>query len=263
MSLQISELYVYPIKSMGGIALDTAQLSNTGIAYDRYWMLTDEHGRFLTQREIPELARFRPAWSEEALLVRSDDQQIAVPKTSHSDRMLECTVWGDQVLAYPEDDDINAWFSEILQRKVLLVRRADSAQRYVDGQTTATINFPDSSQYLIIGQASLDDLNSRLEKSLPMNRFRPNIVFTGGQPYEEDNWLSIQVGEINFTATKVCGRCKITTIDQERAIVGTEPLPTLAAYRLEGKKISFGRYLQLQDKPTGTISVGDELIVIR
>jgi len=177
---EISELYVYPIKTLGGIALNEAKLSECGIEYDRYWMLIDDNGRFITQRDIPKLALFKLKFQNDTFIVEYENHQISIPTSLRESTHVVSRIWKEELITSRESVEINNWFSQILEKQVYLVRKADHYPRYVKRHKDSEINFPDSDQYLIAGQSSLDYLNSKLENKLNINRFRPNIVFKGG-----------------------------------------------------------------------------------
>lgn len=258
---EISELYVYPIKSLGGIALNEAQLSESGIEYDRYWMLIDNKGTFITQRDIPELALFRLKFLNDTLIVAYKDQEIAIPLKIKEPAPVVGHIWKEDVKVAKESDEISNWFSTVLGEKLFLVRKADNNLRHVKKHKDSFINFSDTDQYLIAGQSALDHLNSQLENQLNMNRFRPNIVFKGGVFHAEDSWKSISIGDSRFEVTNPCARCKLTTIDQESAQLGKEPLKTLSKYRRFDGEILFGQYLKLLSRHGQLIKIGDRIIV--
>lgn len=253
----ISHLYVYPVKSLAGIALTTAQLTQTGFEWDRYWMLIDENNRLVSQREVPELVLFRPALTEDHLIIHYQDCQISIPKKCPADEKIACQLFSNTVYGILADSEINGWFSKQLGRPVRLVYKAEDEVRLVKNHPDAMVNFPDSCPYLILGQSSLDHLNEKLENPVEMIRFRPNIVFSGGAPHAEDDWETIKIGNAQLGTVKKCGRCKMTTVDPQKGSFDTEPLPTLATYRRVDRKIAFGQYFKLLRG--GTVSLGDEL----
>ncbi|MVT12126.1 MOSC domain-containing protein [Chitinophaga tropicalis] len=261
--LTVSELYIYPIKSLGGIALPAAALTDRGFEYDRRWMLVDENNRFLSQREVPVMACLHVSLHSEGLLVinvRKTDFFYRIPFQPASTETIIVSVWGESHPAQLVSAEADAWFSEQLDIPCRLVYMPDSTRRLVDenyaGNKEIT-SFSDGYPLLIIGQASLDDLNSRLSSPLPMNRFRPNIVFTGGTPFQEDDMKQFGIGDVQFFGVKPCARCVITTTDQETAVKGKEPLKTLSTYRNRNNKIYFGQNLLYHG--SGTISVGDTI----
>ena len=173
------------------------------------------------------------------------------------------TIWDDTCEAEFVSDEADQWFSTILGLKCRLVYMPDETRRIVDQRyapENAVTSFSDAYPFLIIGQASLDDLNNQLAEPLPMNRFRPNIVFTGGGPYDEDLYNHFKICGIDFYGVKLCARCVMTTIEQETAKKGKEPLKKLASYRFKNNKILFGQNLIHQGD--GEIAVGDALVVL-
>lgn len=258
--LTVSALYIYPVKSLGGFSLTAATLTDRGFKYDRRWMLIDENDRFISQRELPVMAFLSATIGEEHLLItdKRTGDLIRVPFDPLASETLMVSVWDDNCLAQRVSDEADAWFSQHLGITCRLVYMPDSTHRTVDekyAHNKEITSLSDGYPLLIIGQASLDDLNSRLASPLPMNRFRPNIVFTGGSPFQEDDMKHFNIGDIQFSGVKPCARCVITTIDQETGIKAKEPLKTLSTYRTKNQKIYFGQNLLFNG--SGTIHVGD------
>lgn len=260
--LTISALYIYPIKSLGGISLTSAAVTDRGLKYDRRWMLVDEQHRFLTQREHPCMALLKVSINDgEGLEVSHPEKGIVqIPFEQPRAAGQEVVIWHDTCPAVFVSPELDRWFSEAIGISCRLVHMPESTHRQVDltyapeGHITS---FADAYPFLLIGQASLDDLNSRLTEQLPMNRFRPNIVFTGGRPYEEDLIRHFNVAGIDFYGVKPCARCVLTTVDQQTAKKGKEPLKTLATYRSQNNKILFG--MNLIHEGTGVLKVGDSI----
>lgn len=262
--LTVSQLLIYPIKSLGGIALDTAQLTDRGLQHDRRWMLIDDDNRFLSQREHAQMALFKLDVLADALKVTyiTDGSTINIPFIPLKHDLLDVVLWDDTCTGQLVSDAVDAWFTVKLGIPTRLVYMPDETHRAADPRytTQGTIaSFADAYPALLIGQASLDDLNSRLAEQLPMNRFRPNIVFTGGEAYSEDQMNHITINGIDMYGVKLCARCVMTTINQETIEKGKEPLKTLARYRRKGNKILFGQNLAFNSNCV--ISVGDELNV--
>ena len=265
--LILSELWIYPIKSMGGISLSEAVAEPRGLRHDRRWMLTDETGRFLSQREIPEMALLGTSIEDAHLRVfwkRNPAEYIRIPLRFPEGTLREITttVWDDTCLAQVLPSEINEWFSNQFKQKVQLVYMPDSTRRDADPQYAPEgqhVSFADGFPYLIIGQATLDELNRQLAEPMPMNRFRPNFVFTGGLPHEEDEWSDFQIGSVAFRGVKRCARCAIPTTNQDTAERAAEPLKTLATYRSFNKKILFGQNVILTGK-VGVVRVGERLL---
>jgi uncharacterized protein YcbX len=260
---KLTQIFIYPIKSLGGIPLLSSIAEERGLKYDRRWMLIDENDSFLTQRQYPQMALFNVKIDGEFLTVslkNNESEKISLPLLSTSKKTLNVKIWDDTCTAKLASPEADNWFSEILKIKCKLVQMPESTKRLVDHKYSPeekSVSFADGYPFLIIGQASLDDLNEKLAQPLPINRFRPNFVFTGGEPYEEDNWKQFKIGEVVFSALKPCARCMITTVDQETAERGFEPLTTLASYRKKDSKVLFG--MNLICNSTGTINLEDEI----
>jgi len=261
--LAVSELHIYPIKSLGGIGVKEATLSERGFVNDRRMMLVDAQHRFLTQREHPQMALLQVSMANEGFAVRHKQNKFApiiVPSHPGSTDTSRVKIWDDTCDAFAFDTSINNWFSEVLDMECKLVYMPESSRRLVDqryAHRQEITSFCDAYPILIIGQSSLDDLNQRPEEKVPMNRFRPNIVFTGVSAYEEDAFGEFLIGQQPFKAVKPCARCVMTTIKQDDATTSREPLKTLAAYRSVNNKVLFGQ--NLLHYGTGRIAVGDAI----
>jgi len=245
--LTLSEIWIYPIKSLGGIRLKSAKVLPKGLLYDRRWMLIDESGIFITQRVHPVMAFFKLSLSDELFTIDYKGEHINLPANSAvSSTPISATIWDDVVEVFEVLGDYSQWFSQRLGIKCRLVYFPEPNQRLVDEKYRLEhdqVSLADGYPFLIIGQSSLDDLNAKLGKPLPMNRFRPNFVFTGGKPFEEDNWRNFAIGKSRFAGVKPCSRCVLTTVNQETAERSSEPLVTLATYRKTNNKIYFGQNL--------------------
>ena len=262
--LTISELFIYPIKSLGGIAVSSSAVTSRGFQYDRRWMLVDSNNIFITQREFPALALLQVSIKEEGLYIKHklNNESFTVPFQPQTNHSVTVTVWDDTCNAQTVSEAADKWFSEMISFSCRLVYMPDDTNRNVDSRYALNkeINsFSDAYPFLLIGQSSLDDLNSRLPEPFPINRFRPNIVFTGGEPYEEDLLESFVINGINFYGVKLCARCPIPTINQETAVKGKEPLKTLATYRTLNNNVYFGQNLLHHGE--GSIRVGDTIQV--
>ena len=265
-NLFLSQIFVYPIKSIGGISLDSSNVTTRGLKYDRRWLLVDENNVFITQRLYPEMALIQPSIINDTFQLKHKTKninQISIPAFLSEGKELNVKIWNDYCSAFHYNSDVDQWFSEILNTKCKLVYMPDDSNRYIDktyAKNNEIVSFADGYAFLIIGKSSLDDLNNRLEVKLPINRFRPNFVFTGGKPFEEDSLKKIKIGNIIFDVVKPCERCIIPTTDQETAKRNEEPLLTLSKYRKENNKIFFGQNL-IQNN-LGKISVGDEITIL-
>jgi uncharacterized protein YcbX len=264
--LYLSSLYVYPIKSLGGFAVDSAQVEERGLKLDRRWLLVDANNRFLTQRNHPRMALLQVSAVEGELIVgvKNTTEKISIPQKPETSGVIPVTIWDDTCDAVAVSAKVDEFFSDYLGQQCRLVYMPDSSIRPVDKRYDIADNytsFSDGYPFLLIGQSSLDDLNGRLDEAVPMNRFRPNLVVSGADPYAEDTWHEIQVGETTFYGVKPCGRCVVTTTDQDTARTGKEPLRTLANYRKVGNKILFGQNL-LFGRIGSEIRVGDAVQVL-
>ncbi|MDP4263589.1 MAG: MOSC domain-containing protein [Bacteroidota bacterium] len=243
--LTVSEIWIYPVKSLGGIRVHTAKVLPKGLAYDRRWMLIDSHNKFMTQRIYPEMALFKLSYDSGDFFIRHSGQSIHLPFSS-GNNTLSAEIWNDRAEVHEVSRQHSAWFSKILGMDCRLVSFPENNSRPVDPVFSINnnhVSLADAYPLLVIGQSSLDDLNRRLEEPLPINRFRPNIVFSGGEPYEEDNWKNFRIGQNRFAAVKSCSRCILTTVNQDTGKKGMEPLATLSAYRMRDNKVYFGQNL--------------------
>jgi uncharacterized protein YcbX len=267
--LQLSEIWVYPVKSLGGIQLQESKVTDRGLELDRRWLLVDDSGRFLTQREYPELALFKPELVGGFLRIKhrvlSEVLDVLLfPVFLDTETKVEVMVWEDNIQAFEVSKQASSWFTKILGFSTRLVYMPDESERKLDSDYAITgvenNSFSDAYPFLIIGQSSLDDLNSRLENPVPMNRFRPNFVFTNGEAFEEDHWRGFSIGGLSFVGIKPCDRCVMTTVDQEKGMIsGKDPLKTLAKYRNFGNKVLFGQ--NVIGLELGNVSVGDAIFV--
>lgn len=264
--LRVQDIFIYPIKSLKGIRLESAKVLERGFQYDRRWMLVDREGLFLTQRTHHQMALIQVELQDNHLLVSTQinqDNPIQIPFDRKLESQIEVEVWDDRMLANLVDPTFDQWFSEVLGIDCRLVVMPESTQRKVSlkySVNSESVSFADGMPYLIIGQESLNHLNSKLTQKVTMNRFRPNIVFSGGESYTEDNWKNIKIGDVDFCVVKPCARCVLITVDQETGEKSKEPLRTLASYRTLNNKVYFGQNaLALQE---GVLRVGDSIQLI-
>jgi uncharacterized protein YcbX len=265
--LTLTEIWIYPVKSLGGIRLNSAKVLQKGLQFDRRWMLIDEFGGFMTQRVYPRMALFKLSLNGDQITITHkknpneiEHASIILNATAPAlGEVIRVTIWDDEVDVVEVDQKVSSWFSDLLDIKCKLVSFPENNPRAVDPAFKVNdeqVSLADAYPFLIIGQSSFDDLNARLEHHLPMNhRFRPNFIFTGGEPYEEDGWKNFSIGKNRFQGVKNCARCVLITVDQETAEKGAEPLTTLSAYRKRDNKVYFGQNLIAIDHDF--VSVGD------
>jgi len=263
-SLVLVSLHCYPIKSCRGVTLPRARLDLHGLAHDRRWMVVDAAGRFVSQREDARLATIGVAIEPGGALrlSRAGQEDLVVETPSDDAPERDVVVWSDPVRARSAGEAAARWFGDALGGPFELVWVSDSGlRRIADPPPYARdrVGFADAMPVLLANRASLDDLNRRLDSPLPMNRFRPNLVVAGAAPWAEDEWTGLRVGEARFRGVRPCGRCVVTTTDQETGERGVEPLRTLATFRRQGARLVFGRYLVLEGP--GEVAVGDEVAI--
>jgi len=262
----LTEINIYPIKSLGGISLQNSEVTDRGFKHDRRWMIINEEEKFITQRTHPQLALIKTKINGNKLILGHKTKNISPLVIPINHTLIETTivtVWDDLVEARLVGKYADEWLSDALGIKCRLVYMHDETQRLVDRAFAADnelVSFADAYPFLIIGQSSLDDLNGRLDEKLPMNRFRPNFVFNGGEPFDEDKWKKIRIGEVVFNFVKPCSRCILTTVNQDTSAKNEEPLKTLSTYRNINNKIYFGQ--NLLHEGNGTLKVGHEIEIL-
>jgi uncharacterized protein YcbX len=258
-NVTLSGLYVYPIKSCAGVSLQSADLSATGLRHDRRWMLVDETGEFMSQRAHPRMALISVRFAPERMIVSAPGMpELEIPLRNETGNRIDVRVFGDTNKGELVGGEADRWFGEYLEFPCRLVHKPDDNPRLVDSSFAESgdqVSFADGFAFLLISEASLEDLNGRLEDPLPMNRFRPNFVVRGCEPYAEDGWSRLRVGSVPFRVAEPCPRCAITTVDQRTGARGKEPLLTLSTYRNTELGTVFGRNL-IHDT-LGTVRVGD------
>lgn len=270
--IRITAINVYPVKGCRGVALERARLAATGFEHDREWLITRPDGRFMTQREEPRLALIEPDLVDlqspggQALRLRvPGGDELNVPLAA-SGREVEVTCWKDRCAAFDAGEEAAEFLARYLGSPVRLVRFDTRRKRLSNPQWTPGVEalnkFSDGFPWLLISEASLEDLNSRLERKLPMNRFRPNIVVSGLPAFGEDSLHEITSGAVRLRRVKGCTRCIVTTTEQTTGTRdGDEPLRTLAKFRFdrELKGVVFGQNMILIEGLGAELRVGDEL----
>ena len=270
MPITLAALHVYPVKGCRGFKPAAAWAGSRGLDGDRRWLIVDGTGTFITQRMHPQLALVAPEPSPQALVLRAPGRpDLAVPLAADGTPAADSgtaavTVWKDTVQARDAGEEAAAWLSAWLGEPARLVHMPDEVRRPVDPKYAVPgdiVSFADGFPWLLISEGSLADLNRRLERPIPMERFRPNLVVAGCDPFAEDTWKRIRIGEAVFRIVKPCARCVVTTIDHERGTAdGPEPLRTLATYRRVGDGVMFGQNL-LADH-AGRLRVGADVEIL-
>ena len=266
----LASIHIYPLKAAHSVDLDQSLVEPWGLAGDRRWLLVDETGRFVSQREEPTMTRVVVRTGDRVLTASAPglpDICIPAPCQEGGAEMLRVSVWSSTLLAAAAGPTAHSWFSTYLGRPVRLVYLDDPTRREVDqdfGAAGDVVSFADGYPLLLTNSGSLDALGRWLAEDgdlpVPMNRFRPNVVVAGATPWAEDGWRRVRIGEVTFRVVKPCGRCVVTTIDQATAQAGREPLKMLGRRRRFGQLLVFGQNM-IPEAP-GVIRVGDHVEIL-
>lgn len=264
----LSALYRYPLKSAAAEVLSHSFVGAQGLLGDRRWMLVNvASGRFLTQRGLPVIGRITALWQADGSLRLQapgmSELLVAVPDNAAQRRNV--TVWSDGLNVPDAGDEAAQWLQQVIGQPCRLVQVPEALARQVDqnyAQAADRVGFADGFPLLLISQASLDDLSARVGRPLEMLRFRPNLVVTGCEPYAEDQWRRIRIGDLEFELAKGCSRCILTTLDPstgERS-ADREPLTTLKTYRERDGEVYFGQ--NLLPRATGELRLGQAVEIL-
>ncbi|HMM57005.1 MAG TPA: MOSC domain-containing protein [Rudaea sp.] len=262
----LASIHVYPLKSGAALALESARVQVRGFEHDRRWMVVDADGKFITGRKHPRLTliRAKPVGDGTLQLRAPDMPLLRLAPVATSPRM-GVEVWNSHVAAQAANSESDDWISTFLGHPARFVHMDETCLRPVDPDHSRPgdiVSLADGYPLLLISQAALDLLNSKLAQPVPMLRFRPSIVIAGTQPHAEDGWKRVRIGGIDFDVVKPCIRCVFTTVDFERGEFDPsgEPLRTLLTYRKTPKGVSFGQ--NLIPRGTGLLRVGDAVEVL-
>lgn len=259
--MQIAALHIYPIKGARGISLPQTRLLERGLLLDRRWMVVDESGLFCTQRELPELGTLKVVPTPNGLRI---DDSLVIEHSNEPHERLSCRIWKDEVSARVVSKRADEWLSKRLQKRVRLVQLDEQSIRNTpEGDA---VSFADAYPILVVNTASLADLRRRSGYlKLQMNAFRPNIVIEDDEPWAEDRWMQLRIGEVLLRLVSPCERCKVTTLEpDDPRIVNPkgEPLRTLATFRRQGNGVTFG-WNAVVERGIGTvIGVGDSVSAV-
>lgn len=266
--MRVASLHIYPVKGCRAIDLTEAAVERRGLAHDRRWMIVDETGKFITQREQPKLATIMAGVKDGVLALYATDTSLTVAVPSPDAPRVPVTLWKQQIEGHAACADADHWLSDYLGIKCRLVYQGDLPRgvspQYAPEGTMAS--YADGFPLLITLTASLDDLNKRMPTALPMNRFRPNIVIEGAPAWSEDSWKKLRIGNIDIDISKPCTRCVVTTTDQRTGAKenGNEPLGTLKTFRLLRTPALTGVVFGQNAVPLaeGTIKIGDTVQIL-
>lgn len=265
--MRVAALYRYPVKSLAGEALEEVAVDARGPRRDRHWMVVDADGRFVTQRAFPRMCLVSAALAEDDALTLSAPGmaplQVAAPGEDVEAARADVVVWDDQVSASPTDPLADAWLTEFLGTQCRLVHLRPDSRRQVDpafADPGDQVGFADGYSFLLISQASLDDLSERVGKPVEMRRFRPNIEIAGCGPFAEDGWQRIRIGTMEFRVVKPCTRCTVPAVDPRTGERDGSVTRTLASYRRRDRAIVFGQNLIHEGE--GRLAVGMDVEVL-
>jgi uncharacterized protein YcbX len=264
MTVQLSQLIIYPVKSLAGIVLQHSELDEMGLKYDRRWMIVDKRGKFITQRSHPHMALIQPELNHGDLILHMQGRAShQVPDASSAKQKMPVRVWSDTVNAVHLGDTTDTWLTTIIGEPCHLVYIPDDEYRQCDlayAQRGDRTGFADGFPLLLISEASLNHLNTKLDCPVEMIRFRPNLVVSGCEAHAEDQWKQIQISDIGFRIVKPCSRCPIPTVNpQSGTKEGPEPLKTLLTYRRKDNQVYFGQNI-IHDS-TGILAVGSGITI--
>ncbi|MGB1061226.1 MAG: MOSC domain-containing protein [Ketobacter sp.] len=263
--MHVASLYIHPVKSLGGLPVAVSAIDRFGLRWDRRWMVVDEAGKFLTQRQLPAMALIRVSLDQGRVTLTAAQGEPMVFEVVDfvESPLIRVQVWRDQCEARLGSEAINVWLSRVLGRDCRLVFMDDHCRRPVDEHYAGpghTVSFADGYPLLLTQQSSLDELNSHMSLNIGMERFRPNVVVTGGAPWAEDQWRVLRVGSMVFDVVKPCSRCAIPTINPVDASRQPEVFRTLKQYRARDGEVFFGQ--NMVPRSAGTIRVDDPVEVL-
>lgn len=252
--LELTGLFVYPIKSARGISLSTAHVSERGLEHDRRFMLVNDGGHLITARQYPKLLTVSTAIAGQSLIVTADGMPTLHLPLQPSGAERQVRVWLDWMPGLDVSTDADLWFSEILGAKLRLVWMPDHAERRMNPDFgPSRISFVDGNPLHLVSESSLADLEARVGRSVALERFRPNLVVRGAPAYAEDNWTQLHFGELTLKSHEACARCMVINLEPLTGVIGAEPLRTLAGYRRHAKAVLFGQHLH---------TLGDGLLTV-
>lgn len=259
--MQLTQIYVHPLKSGRGNAHTRAFAGFPGLLHDREWLIVGEDGNFITARSHPMLVRVQADPIPGAVLFSCSGQAPIMALATQFSTPVETSVWGDEFVAYHGDARLDRWFSEVLQTPCRLLWLGSRPTRRQKTSENG-LSFADGYPYLLANEASLAELNAQLERPVGMRSFRPNLVIAGAGAYEEDEWKRIRIGQVEFELPKLCSRCVLTTVDPDSGEkhADGEPLKTLIRTRQLPEGICFG--VNMVALCEGMIEVGDTVEVL-
>ncbi len=264
--ITLTGVRIYPVKSLAGIRLEQANVQPQGLQDDRLFMLVDENGLLITQRKYPQLALLKTQMIDQGIRIdTSNFSPLIIAEKDFLNETALVKIWQDECVGIVASEQVNQWFSQYLDSSVRLIKYNQKAPRAIDPNYSSPndiVSFADGFPLLVISDASLQDLNSKLETPVTMTNFRPNIIVDGCEAFAEDDWKQIRIGEVVFDAVKRCSRCVFTTVNPETGVKSNngQPLKTLSQYRKADGGVLFG--MNLIPRSKGIIRVNDKLEII-
>lgn len=263
--VELTQINIYPVKSCKGTTLTRAGLTAFGLEYDRHWMVVDADGTFLSQRAIPRMALIEPSLTNDGLVLKAPNcETIELPRVTTTESPRTVKIWNDVCTAQDCGDLAAGWFTQFLGINARLVTLGGAYHRSVNAKYSTNqdqVGFADAFPLLLISSASLRELNDRLDSPIPMNRFRPNLVISGCDPYAEDRWVRFSAGGLTFKVSKPCARCTVPTVDQTTGTKGKEPSVTLSTYRKINNDVYFGQNV-INEQKSGELVLGMEVTIL-
>lgn len=257
----VTEIYIYPIKSLAGISLKFANAEEMGFENDRRWMLINAENVHVTQREYPIMSQFYPEILGDKIKITFEGETLEFSINEHLESPINSNVWDDKSEVFEVSKNASKWFSDKLGfdcKLVKILHIGDRKHERSNSQEIYNVSLADAYPYLLIGTESLDFLNEKLADKITIKRFRPNIVVSTIKPHEEDDFKDFTIGRVQFKNIKPCGRCIMVNNDPQKGIVKKEPLKTLAKYRNVNNSVLFGT--NIASLNSGIIRVGDEVV---
>ena len=259
--LELTRLFIYPLKSARGIEVASANVMERGLEHDRRFMLVDPDGNLVTARQQAKLLTVSTRLESEHLILNAPKMsELRVPLQPEGPER-QVRVWADWMLALDVGPEAGKWFSDLFTSSLSLVWMPDRSERQMNPDFgPSRLSFADGNPLHLIQESSLSDLETRVGMPLGVERFRPNLVVSGKPAYSEDGWSKLHLGSLEFKVHEACARCMMLNLEPESGSIGLEPLRTLAAYRRQGKKVLFGQHLHalnLDELRVGELRVGE------
>lgn len=263
--MHVSRLFIHPVKSLGGVAVDAYAVDRFGPRWDRRWMVVDEQGKFITQRQLPRMALIKASLQQDHVHLRNPQGELLEFSAAdfNEGEDISVQVWRDHCMAKLGLHYMHDWLSAALEKPCRLVFMPEASKRPVDATYAGaghTVSFADGFPLLLTQESSLQDFNRHLSFQVGMERFRPNLVVEGGEPWQEDQWRVLRIGEMLFDVVKPCSRCAIPTINPEDASKQPEVFKALKQHRSRDGEVYFGQNLVARGE--GRLKQGDRVEVL-